>query len=247
MISFLCEYCIVCLALIIAPLSSVSIPNRVVPSEWQSTITGFVNGTVVDNMKGVAQKSSAQQSVVIHHASGSGGGSDNATLWRADLLSMFYIHRGPSSNNSTTCQRSQLYESEILLLLDFLHAPGTVHKGIRTINGRVCDVWGSSFIPSTPYGKFVCLETLPSLAYQRPVQYWLKLPALGFVVDFERDFKAADTFPKSVFAVPSVCPQPNVPRPLPEGLVDSFEKKSVASFWMPPLSKYYTYAAGPPI
>ena len=108
-------------------------------------------------------------------------------------------------------------------------------------------MWVSPFAKNTPWGKFVCLETSISLAYQRPVRFWLKLPALDFVVDFEEDFKAAGNIPSSVFAVPTNCPTqpaPATPQPLPIGLSDSFDQDQVASFWMPPLKKYYTYEPG---
>jgi hypothetical protein len=168
-----------------------------------------------------------------------------APLWRNDLLSIFHVAPGASIKHPTSCTRSQLYESELLLLLDFLLAPGTLHQGVTTINNRQCDVWGSPFIKDTPYGKFVCLETSISLTYQRPVRFWLKLPALDFVVDFEKDFKAAGNISSSVFAVPTNCPtQPEPATPLPIGLSDSFAKDHVASFWMPPLKKYYTYEPG---
>jgi hypothetical protein len=79
------------------------------------------------------------------------------------------------------------------------------------------------------------------------VRFWLKLPALDFVVDFEEDFKAAGNIPSSVFAVPTNCPkqpEPVAHQLLPIGLSDSFDKDHVESFWMPPLKKYYTYEPG---
>ena len=219
-------------------------PQRIVPAEWRSTLTGTVNSTVV--FQGTAFKSAAQQSVLLRNGT-SNQPSSTSTLWRNDLLSIFHVAPSASIKTPTSCTRTQLYESELLLLLDFLLAPGTVHQGVTTINNRQCDVWVSPFAKDTPWGKFVCLETSISLAYQRPVRFWLKLPALDFVVDFEEDFKAAGNIPSSVFAVPTNCPTqpaPATPQPLPIGLSDSFDQDQVASFWMPPLKKYYTYEPG---
>ena len=56
---------------------------------------------------------------------------------------------------------------------------------------------------------------------------------------------AAGAFPSKMFAVPSNCPQPDLTKPsLPLGLSDTFDKNHVATFWMPPLKKYYTYVPG---
>jgi hypothetical protein len=210
--------------------SSSSPLDRVVPSEWASTITGTVNGTVA--FGGLTHKSAAQQAVLVASASG------HAKLWRADLLSTFEFPTG-AAVEPTTCEREQLFSSEILLLLDFLLAPGTVLQSNATIRGRACDIWFNPFGGS--YGKFVCLESVPGLTYQRPVRYWLKLAALDFVVDFEADFKELPAIPQTVFAVPAACPQPKMTQLPPLGLVDSFESGALAPFWMPPLAKYYTY------
>ena len=231
------------LVLLAPPTWADAAPQRIVPAEWRSTITGTINTTVV--FHGNALKSAAQQAVLLLD-NVNGGGSNKlstSTLWRADLLSIFHVAPGSSAINSS-CTRSQLYNSEILLLLDFLLAPGTEHQGVTTINGRQCDIWVSPFELNTPWGKYVCLETSASLAYQLPVRYWLKLPGLDFVVDFEDDFKAAGAIPSSEFAVPTNCPHPDITQPLPVGLSDSFDKDTVESFWMPPLKKYYTYEPG---
>jgi hypothetical protein len=214
------------------PHSSSSLPPRVVPSEWTATLTGTVNGTAV--FAGLTHKSSARQAVLLSSPGG------NSTLWRADLLSIFHI--ASAASRLAACQREQLFSSEILLLFDFLHAPGTILQGSAVIRGRACNIWFSPF--GGPYGKFACLESVAGLPYQRPVRYWLKLEALDFVVDFETDFKQHAHPPQALFAVPAACPRPNVSQPLPLGLHDGFEGDRVAAFWMPPLAKYYTYEPG---
>jgi hypothetical protein len=205
-------------------------PPRIVPLEWKSTITATLNSTVI--LHGYTYKSAAHQAVHVTHS------TNEATLLRTDLLSTF-------QSSTSTCNCSQLYNSEFLNLLDFLLAPGTVFNGSTTINGRTCDVWVSPFKANTTWGKHVCLESAPRMyMYQRPVRYWLTLPALTFMVDFENDFTAAGVIPNRVFDIPKNCPQPNNTEHLPVGLADSFEESQVQRFWMPPLKKYYTYMPG---
>ena len=195
--------------LVLTPPSCSSTLQRIVPAEWQSTITGTINSTIV--FQGNAFKSASQQTVLLHNGGGgnisnssSSSSSSSSSLWRVDLLSFYSVVReaaaassiqnnATSSMQASTCTRSQLYNSEILLLFDFLLAPGTIHQGRTTINNRQCDIWVSPFALNTPWGKFVCLETSRTLAYQRPVRYWLKLPALDFVVDFENDFQGIES------------------------------------------------------
>lgn len=213
-------------------------PGRVVPSEWVSTLTGLLNNTGV--FGGLVHVSARDQAVVTAAPDG------HSKLWRNDLLSIYSFdgNIGSSGSGSVPCEREQLYENTLLTLLDFLLAPGTTYMGSDVISGRPCDVWMSPF--GGPYGKFVCLETVAALPYQRPVRYWLKLPALEFTVDFEADFAQLDDPSGVAFKVPDGCPEPEVTQLPPLGLADSFEAGRVASFWMPPLAKYYTYEAGPP-
>ena len=66
-----------------------------------------------------------------------------------------------------------------------------------------------------------------------------------FSLSLSLSLLAAGVFPRKMFAVPSNCPQPDLTKPsLPLGLSDNFDKNHVATFWMPPLKKYYTYVPG---
>ena len=211
------------LLILTPPSCSSTLPQRIVPAEWQSTITGTINSTIV--FQGNAFKSASQQTVLLHNSGGNSSNSSNSSsssssssssLWRVDLLSFYSVVReaaaassiqnnATSSTQASTCTRSQLYNSEILLLFDFLLAPGTIHQGRTTINNRQCDIWVSPFALNTPWGKFVCLETSRTLAYQRPVRYWFKLPALDFVVDFENDFQGIESTSRRHFVFCFSC------------------------------------------